>query len=89
MLFEIWNKYETKVTREHIDSKMLEIGDKLLQIGEYSLVIWQCFDRYLQKFATSDASAAVQVEDIDNADYLKSTYFPTGFSDAAAALTVI
>lgn len=55
----------------------------LFALQEYKLALLQCYGRYLQKFIS------VNLDDIiDDVHRFKSTFFPNGFRDKNAALTV-
>ncbi|XP_052780184.1 cilia- and flagella-associated protein 54-like isoform X4 [Mya arenaria] len=80
-LFEIWNKYEPRLPRSYYQGKLLEVGDFLMSNKEYSLALWQCYDRYLMHFGDIDV---VEITDVDT---FKSTFFPHGFDGDGADLT--
>lgn len=80
-LFELWNKYEPRLTKICYQGKLLEIGDFLVSIGEYKLALWQCYERYLQHFGE------VNVEEITDVDNFRSTFFPGGFDADNAGYT--
>ncbi|KAK3102398.1 hypothetical protein FSP39_011137 [Pinctada imbricata] len=80
-LFELWNKYEPKLPQIYYQRKLLETGDFLVSVKEYSLALWQCYDRYLMHFGN------VTVEEITDVDKFKETFFPNGFDCDNAGLT--
>ena len=47
----------------------MQTGEYLVQNKEYATAAWQCYDRYLNHFATINFDAIQKVED------LKSTFF--------------
>lgn len=50
---------------------------------EYKLALLQCYERYLQQFVS------VNLDDVmDDMHRFKSAFFPNGFRDKNAALTV-
>lgn len=51
-------------------------------IQEYSLALWQCYDRYLLHFGN------INVEEITDVDSFRLTFFPEGFDSENAGLTV-
>ncbi|XP_062618793.1 cilia- and flagella-associated protein 54-like [Saccostrea cucullata] len=80
-LFELWNKYEPKLPKEYYQSKLLEVGDFLVLVKEYSIALWQCYDRYLMHFGN------LNVEEITDVDAFKKMFFPGGFDSENAGLT--
>ncbi|XP_056000170.1 cilia- and flagella-associated protein 54-like isoform X4 [Ostrea edulis] len=80
-LFELWNKYEPKLSKEYYQSKLLEVGDFLVLVKEYSTALWQCYDRYLMHFGN------LNVEEITDVDAFKKMFFPGGFDSDNAGLT--
>ncbi|KAK7503699.1 hypothetical protein BaRGS_00005238, partial [Batillaria attramentaria] len=80
-LFELWNKYELRLTKLYYKEKLLEMGDFLVSIEEYKLALWQCYERYLQHFGD------VNVEEIADVDKFRSTFFPGGFDAEDAGFT--
>lgn len=80
-LFEIWNKYEPRLPKSYYQEKLLEVGDFLMSSKEYSLALWQCYDRYLMYFGDID------VEQITDVETFKSIFFPQGFDGDNAGLT--
>nr|XP_022298604.1 cilia- and flagella-associated protein 54-like isoform X3 [Crassostrea virginica] len=80
-LFELWNKYEPKLPKEYYQSKLLEVGDFLVLVKEYSIALWQCYDRYLMHFGN------LNVEEIQDVEAFKKIFFPGGFESDNAGLT--
>ncbi|XP_053377953.1 cilia- and flagella-associated protein 54-like isoform X4 [Mercenaria mercenaria] len=80
-LFEIWNKYEPRLPKAYYQEKLLEVGDFLMSAKEYSLALWQCYDRYLMHFGD------INVVEISDIDTFKSTFFKNGFDGDSAGLT--
>ncbi len=68
-LFDIWNKFEPRVSRRFFYQKLMQIGEFLVQNKEYSTAAWQCYDRYLSHFATINFDSIQSVED------LKTSFF--------------
>ncbi|XP_009462277.1 PREDICTED: uncharacterized protein CFAP54 [Nipponia nippon] len=82
-LFNIWIKYKPRLPEWYYNEKLLKVGDSLTQIKEYKLALLQCYGRYLQQFIS------VNLDDIiDDVHRFKSTFFPNGFRDKNAALTI-
>ncbi|XP_009947172.1 PREDICTED: uncharacterized protein CFAP54, partial [Leptosomus discolor] len=82
-LFNIWIKYKPRLPEWYYNEKLLKAGDSLAQIKEYKLALLQCYGRYLQQFVS------VNLDDItDDVHRFKSIFFPNGFRDKNAALTV-
>ncbi|KAL4227140.1 hypothetical protein ACF0H5_015113 [Mactra antiquata] len=80
-LFELWNKYEPRLPRAYYQQKLLELGDFLMSSKEYSLALWQCYDRYLMHFGD------INVVEISDVETFKSIFFPNGFDGEGADLT--
>ncbi|XP_021355787.1 cilia- and flagella-associated protein 54-like isoform X2 [Mizuhopecten yessoensis] len=80
-LFDLWNKYEPKLPKMYYQEKLLEMGDFLMTVQEYSLALWQCYERYLLHFEH------VNEEEITDVDTFKTTFFPEGFDSDDAGLT--
>ncbi|CAC5396096.1 unnamed protein product [Mytilus coruscus] len=80
-LFELWNKYEPKLPEIYYQEKLLQMGDFLMTVREYSLALWQCYDRYLLHFGN------INVEEITDVDIFRMTFFPEGFDSENAGLT--
>nr|XP_034306398.1 cilia- and flagella-associated protein 54 isoform X5 [Crassostrea gigas] len=80
-LFELWNKYEPKLPKEYYQSKLIEVGDFLVLVKEYSIALWQCYDRYLMHFGN------LNVEEITDVEAFKKIFFPGGFESDNAGLT--
>ncbi|XP_069141650.1 cilia- and flagella-associated protein 54-like isoform X4 [Argopecten irradians] len=80
-LFDLWNKYEPKLPKMYYQEKLLEMGDFLMTVQEYSLALWQCYERYLLHFGHFDEG------EITDVDTFKSTFFPEGFDSDDAGLT--
>ena len=68
-LFDIWNKFEPRVTRRFFYQKLMLIGEFLVQNKEYATASWQCYDRYLNHFAS------VNFDHIQTVDDLKLNFF--------------
>ncbi|KFP36755.1 Uncharacterized protein C12orf55, partial [Chlamydotis macqueenii] len=82
-LFNIWIKYKPRLPEWYYNEKLVKVGDSLAQIKEYKLALLQCYGRYLQQFVSVD------LDDItDDVHQFKSTFFPNGFRDRNAALTL-
>ncbi|KAM9247075.1 LOW QUALITY PROTEIN: cilia- and flagella-associated protein 54 [Leptosomus discolor] len=82
-LFNIWIKYKPRLPEWYYNEKLLKAGDSLAQIKEYKLALLQCYGRYLQQFVS------VNLDDItDDVHRFKSIFFPNGFRDKNAALTL-
>nr|XP_013802500.1 PREDICTED: cilia- and flagella-associated protein 54 [Apteryx mantelli mantelli] len=82
-LFNIWIKYKPRLPDWYYNEKLLKVGDSLAQIKEYKLALLQCYGRYLQQFISVSLD-----EIIDDVNQFKSTFFPNGFRDKNAALTL-
>ena len=63
-LFDIWNKFEPRVTTRFFYQKLMEVGEFLVQNKEYSTASWQCYDRYLSHFAEVNFNEIQKVEDL-------------------------
>lgn len=71
-LFDIWNKFEPRISTRHLYKKLMEIGEFLVQQREYATASWQCYDRYLNSFAN------ISLEKIQSTEELKSHFFSNG-----------
>ena len=71
-LFDIWNKFEPRVSTRFFNQKLMELGEFLVKHKEYSTASWQCYDRYLNNFAN------VNLELIKNLTDFKSNFFSNG-----------
>lgn len=63
-LFDIWNKFEPRVTRRFFYQKLMLIGEFLVQNKEYATASWQCYDRYLNHFASVNFELIQSVSDL-------------------------
>ncbi|NWW80069.1 CFA54 protein, partial [Climacteris rufus] len=81
-LFNIWVKYKPRLPEWYYNERLVKVGDTLAQIKEYKLALIQCYERYLQQFAS------VNFDDMmGDVHHFTSTFFPNGFRDKNAALT--
>ncbi|RNA15266.1 cilia- and flagella-associated 54, partial [Brachionus plicatilis] len=72
VLFDIWNKFEPRVTPRLFYQKLMQIGEYLVENKEYSTASWQCYDRYLNSISDVD------FDGIQSVEALKSHFFPNG-----------
>ncbi len=63
-LFDIWNKFEPRVTTRFFNQKLMEVGEYLVQNREYSTASWQCYDRYLNQFSQLNFTKIQTVDDL-------------------------
>ncbi|XP_078534120.1 cilia- and flagella-associated protein 54 isoform X2 [Lissotriton helveticus] len=82
-LFNIWNKYKTRLPAFYYYEKLLKVGEELMQIKEYKLALLQCYSRYLQQFTSANIEALTDVSQF------KSTFFPNGLEDTKARPTFL
>ena len=68
-LFDIWNKFEPRVSQRFFYQKLMQTGEFLVQNKEYATASWQCYDRYLNHFAS------INLETIKNVNDLKNSFF--------------
>ncbi|XP_053575221.1 cilia- and flagella-associated protein 54 [Bombina bombina] len=80
-LFNIWVKYKPRLPASYYQEKLLKVGDSLVQMKEYRLALFQCYERYLEQFCSAD------IDDITDVIQFKSTFFPNGVDDKMADLT--
>ena len=80
-LFSIWNKFEPRITPRFFFQKLMKIGEFLVQHGEYTTALWQCFDRFLVDYHAQDEAPETSIRTLDE---LKSAYFARS-PDADAA----
>ncbi|CAF0930684.1 unnamed protein product [Brachionus calyciflorus] len=71
-LFDIWNKFEPRVTPRLFYQKLMLIGEFLVEAREYSTASWQCYDRYLNFISEVD------FDNIQTIDDLKRYFFSEG-----------
>lgn len=69
-MFDIWNKYESKVSPRLFYQKLMLMGEFLVENKEYSTANWQCYGRYLNSICDVDFDKIQTVED------LKLNFFP-------------
>ncbi|KAJ1162224.1 hypothetical protein NDU88_002695 [Pleurodeles waltl] len=82
-LFNIWNKYKTRLPALYYYEKLLKVGDELTQIKEYRLALLQCYSRYLQQFTSAN------IEELTDVNQFKSTFFPNGMEDTKPIPTLL
>lgn len=68
-LFDIWNKFEPRVSQRFFYQKLMQTGEFLVQNKEYATASWQCYDRYLNHFVS------INLETIKNVNDLKNSFF--------------
>jgi len=59
----------------------MQIGEFLVQHGEYTTAMWQCYDRYLNSFSE------FKIESFQNKDDLRHKYFSNGLEEQNADVT--
>lgn len=74
-LFDIWNKFEPRITPRYFYQKLMQIGEFLVENREYSTASWQCYDRYLNLISEKDFDSIGSIED------LKKYFFPNGIDN--------
>lgn len=73
VLFEIWNKFESRVTRRYFYQKLMQIGEFLVAHKEYATASWQCYNRYLNQFIQD-----INFSQITNVADFKAKFFSNG-----------
>lgn len=63
-MFDIWNKFEPRVTQRFFYQKLMDVGEYLVKNKEYATASWQCYDRYLNHFAELNFNSIQTIEDI-------------------------
>lgn len=74
-LFDIWNKFEPRVTPRFFYQKLMELGEYLVANREYTTASWQCYDRYLNLITN------VNIENIQKIEDLRRHFFSNGISN--------
>ncbi|XP_066213355.1 cilia- and flagella-associated protein 54 [Saccopteryx leptura] len=81
-LFNIWNKYAPRLPAAYYSEKLVKVGDSLCEMKEYKLALLQCYGRYLQQFTVNFDENKTDVHQF------KTVFFPKGFGDKTAILTL-
>ncbi|KAJ8374133.1 hypothetical protein SKAU_G00047130 [Synaphobranchus kaupii] len=82
ILFEIWNKYKTRLPACYFEEHMLQTADFLSDMKLYRLAIQQGYGRYLQQYCSAG------IEEIRDVHQFNSTFFPQGFGKERTGLTL-
>ncbi|KAJ8367384.1 hypothetical protein AAFF_G00320350 [Aldrovandia affinis] len=80
-LFEMWNKYQTRLPAGYFEEQMLQTADFLSDMKLYRLAIQQGYGRFLQQ------RSPVGLEQIRDVQHFNSTFCPQGFEKDNTGLT--